>query len=209
MLGSRRQRSDDPFTYLMEQSVSPAWTVAIAIRNRFEHLRHVALVGMPGSGKSAIGKATAKRLSLSYADCDQALERRAGCSIAAFFAASGEQAFRDLESEMLATLLDAADSVIATGGGVVLRPANRELLQTRSRCVYLRASSELLWKRLRNDRRRPLLQVADPEARLRQMHAERASLYEEVAHVVIDTDGVPFARIVDEVVRGVTAEAER
>jgi len=164
---------------------------------------------MPGSGKSAIGKATAKRLSLSYADCDQALERRAGCSIAAFFAASGEQAFRDLESEMLATLLDAADSVIATGGGVVLRPANRELLQTRSRCVYLRASSELLWKRLRNDRRRPLLQVADPEARLRQMHAERASLYEEVAHVVIDTDGVPFARIVDEVVRGVTAEAER
>ena len=164
---------------------------------------------MPGSGKSAIGKATAKSLSLSYADCDQALERRAGCWIAAFFAASGEQAFRDLESEMLATLLDAADSVIATGGGVVLRPSNRELLQTRSRCVYLRASSELLWKRLRNDRRRPLLQVADPEARLRQMHAERASLYEEVAHVVIDTDGVPFARIVDEVVRGVTAEAER
>jgi cytidylate kinase len=75
----------------------------------------VALIGMPGSGKSAIGKATAKRLALSYADCDQALERRAGCSIAAFFAASGEQAFRDLESEMLATLLEAADSVVATG----------------------------------------------------------------------------------------------
>jgi shikimate kinase len=162
---------------------------------------------MPGSGKSAIGKATAKRLALSYADCDQAIERHAGCSIPELFAKSGEQAFRDLESEMLATLVDEPRSVIATGGGVVLRPANRELLSGRTRCVYLRASSELLWKRLRNDRRRPLLQVADPQARLRQMQVERAPLYEEVAYLVIDTDGLPFGRIVDEVVRGVSAEA--
>jgi shikimate kinase len=162
---------------------------------------------MPGSGKSAVGKATAKRLALSYADCDQAIERRVGCSIAEFFARSGEDAFRDLESDMLATLVDDPRSVLATGGGVVLRLSNRELLRTRTRCVYLRASFELLWERLRNDRRRPLLQVADPRARLRQMHAERASLYEEVAHVVIDTDGRPFSRIVDEVVRGVSTEA--
>ena len=101
---------------------------------------------------------------------------------------------------------DRSSTVFALGGGVVLRPANRELLRSRTCCVYLRASSELLWKRLRNDRRRPLLQVADPQARLRQMHAERAPLYEEVAHLVIDTDGLPFARIVDEVVRGVEAE---
>jgi len=166
----------------------------------------IALIGMPGSGKSAIGKAAAKRLALSYADCDQAIERRVGCSIAEFFSASGEQAFRDLESDMLATLVDDTRSVIATGGGVVLRPANRELLRSRTCCVYLRASSELLWRRLRNDRRRPLLQVADPQARLRQMHAERTPLYEGVAHLVIDTDGLPFARIVDEVVRGVEAE---
>jgi shikimate kinase len=169
----------------------------------------IALIGMPGSGKSAIGKATAKRLALSYADCDHAIERRVGCSIAEFFAASGEQAFRDLESEMLATLVDAPRSVVATGGGVVLRPANRALLRGRTCCVYLRASAELLWKRLRNDRRRPLLQVADPQARLRQMHAERAPLYEDTAHVVIDTDGLPFARIVDEVVRAVEAGERR
>jgi len=165
----------------------------------------IALIGMPGSGKSAIAKAAAKRLALAYVDCDQAIERRAGCSIAAFFAEHGEQAFRDLESDMLATLIDDASSVIATGGGVVLRPANRALLRTRTRCVYLRASSELLWRRLKNDRRRPLLQVADPEARLRQMHADRAPLYEDVAHVVVDTDGLPFGRIVDEVVRGASA----
>lgn len=164
---------------------------------------------MPGSGKSAIGKAVAKRLALSYVDCDQAIERRTGCSIAEFFATSGEQVFRDLESDTLATLVDDAPSVIATGGGVVLRPANRELLRSRTRCIYLRASCELLWRRLKNDRRRPLLQVADPEARLRQLAAERAPLYEEVAHVVIDTDGLPFARIVDQVVRGVSIGAER
>ena len=169
----------------------------------------ITLIGMPGSGKSAIGKATAKRLNLSYADCDHEIERRAGCSIAAFFAANGEPAFRDLESDLLAALVDDARSVVATGGGVVLRPVNRELLRTRTCCVYLRASSELLWRRLKNDRRRPLLQVADPEARLRQMHAERAPLYEDVAHVVIDTDRLPFARIVDEVVRGVAVETER
>jgi shikimate kinase len=169
----------------------------------------IALIGMPGSGKSAIGKAAAKRLRLAYVDCDQAIERRAGCSIAAFFAAHGEPAFRDLESDVLATLVDDAPSVIATGGGVVLRTTNCELLRTRTRCVYLRASSELLWKRLRNDRRRPLLQVADPEARLRQMHAERATLYEDVAHLVVDTDDAPFARIVDEVVRGVAGEIAR
>ena len=168
----------------------------------------IALIGMPGSGKSAIGKATAKRLGRSFVDCDQAIERRAGCSVAEFFAANGEQAFRELESDVLATLVDDAPSVIATGGGVVLRPANRELLRSRTCCVYLRASSELLWKRVRNDRRRPLLQVADPRARLRQMHAERAPLYAEVAHLVIDTDGLPFGRIVDEVVRGVSAEAK-
>ena len=164
---------------------------------------------MPGSGKSAIGKAVARRLALAFADCDQAIERRTGCSIAAFFAANGEQAFRDLESDMLATLVDDAASVIATGGGVVLRPTNRELLRQRTCCVYLRASPELLWSRLRNDRRRPLLQVDDPEARLREMHAERAPLYEGVARVVIATDGVPFARIVEQLARAVSAEARR
>ena len=75
-------------------------------------------------------------------------------------------------------------SVIATGGGVVLRPANRELLRTRTRCVYLRASNELLWRRLRRDRRRPLLQVADPQERLRELSAEREPLYEETAAIV-------------------------
>lgn len=164
---------------------------------------------MPGSGKSTVGKAAAQLLDLPYEDCDQSVERRAGCSIAAFFERNGEPAFRDLEAEVLQTLVSQPASVIATGGGVVLRAENRELLRTRTCCVYLRASHDLLWKRLRRDRRRPLLQVADPEQRVRQMSMERGSLYEETAAIVIDTDGLPFRRLVDEVVRRIGIEAAR
>ena len=162
---------------------------------------------MPGSGKSTIGKAVAKRLALPYADCDQSIEHQAGSSIAAFFERHGEAAFRDLEADVLGTLVAGPAAVIATGGGVVLRAENRALLRTRTLCVYLRASPDLLWRRLRRDRRRPLLQVADPEQRLRQMHAERAPLYEETATIVVDTDGLPFDRLVDEVVRQVASSA--
>ena len=137
---------------------------------------------MPGSGKSTIGKAAAGRLALPFADCDRAIERRAGCSIAAFFERNGEQAFRDLESEVLQTLVMQPATVIATGGGVVLRAANRDLLRERTRCVYLRASTELLWKRVKRDRRRPLLQVADPEQRLRQLREDREPLVSRDGH---------------------------
>ena len=159
------------------------------------------MIGMPGSGKSTIGKAVAKRLALPYADCDKAIEGRAGLSIARFFERHGEAAFRDLEAEVIESLVTDRPSLIATGGGIVLRPANRELLRSRTCAVYLRASADLLWRRLRRDGRRPLLQVADPEQRLRQMRAERGPLYEETAAIVIDTDDLPFDRLVAEVVR--------
>ncbi|HEX4234113.1 MAG TPA: shikimate kinase [Caldimonas sp.] len=164
---------------------------------------------MPGSGKSTIGEATANRLALLYTDCDRSIERRAGCSIAAIFERSGEHGFREVEAEVLGIAVAESASVIATGGGVVLRDANRELLRTHTCCVYLRASHELLWRRLRRDRRRPLLQVADPEQRLRQMSAERGPLYEQTAHIVIDTDGVAIDHLVDEVVRRVSTVSAR
>ncbi len=152
----------------------------------------VSLIGMPGSGKSTVGKEVAHRLGLAFADCDKAIEHRAGCSIAALFEREGEGAFRDLESQVLASLVAQGPSVIATGGGIVLRPGNRELLRTRTRCVYLRAGPDLLWKRVRRDRRRPLLQVDDPQRRLREMSAEREPLYEETAHLLIDSEGLLF-----------------
>lgn len=161
---------------------------------------------MPGSGKSTVGRAVAERLALRYADCDKAIELRAGRSIAALFERDGEAAFRELEADVLRELVSAPGTLLATGGGVVLRAENRELLRRRTRCVYLRASHELLWRRLRRDHRRPLLRVADPEARLREMLAERQPLYEEAAEIVIDTRALSFDRVVDAVVHGLAGE---
>jgi shikimate kinase len=163
----------------------------------------LSLIGLPGSGKSAIGKEAARRLEVPFADCDKVVEQRAGCSIARMFERDGEPAFRDLEAEALADLIAAGPSVIATGGGAVLRAENRALLSTRSTCVYLSASLELLWKRLRRDRRRPLLQVENAEARLHQLAAEREPLYRETAAIVVDVTGLPFDRIVDTVLEQV------
>jgi shikimate kinase len=164
---------------------------------------------MPGSGKSTVGKAVARRLGLPFVDCDLSIERRIGCSILEFFERNGEDAFRDLEMETLAALVLDGPSVIATGGGIVLRERNRELLRARTRCVYLCAPLELLWERLRRDRRRPLLQVADPQARLRTMASEREPLYRETAEFMIETEGLSFRRLVDAVVLRLGATAER
>lgn len=164
---------------------------------------------MPGSGKSTIGKEVAARLGARFADCDNVIEQRQGRSIAALFAEGGEQAFRDIEAQALAELVEAGSAVIATGGGTVLREANRDLLRSRTRCVYLHARPEFLWKRLRRDRRRPLFQVADPEARLRAMSAEREPLYRETAGIVVDIEGRPFDRVVDEILQRLRAETKR
>ena len=151
----------------------------------------------------------ARRLERPFVDSDKVIESRAGCTIASLFEHEGEAAFREREAQVLASLVEAGRSVIATGGGAVLRADNRELLRTRTICVFLNAGHELLWKRLRRDRRRPLLQVADPEARLRALSDERDPLYRETAHIVVETDGLPFGRLVDEVVRRVAAEKGR
>lgn len=165
-----------------------------------------SLVGLPGSGKSALGKELARRLGVPFADCDREIEREEGCTIAQLFEHRGETAFRDREAATLAALVGAGPSVIATGGGAVLLRENRDLLRTRTVCVFLDAGHDLLWKRLRRDHRRPLLQVPDPEARLRELSAERDPLYRETAHIVVKTDGLPFGRLVDEVVRRIAGD---
>jgi shikimate kinase len=164
---------------------------------------------MPGGGKSTVGREVARQLGWRFVDCDKEIERAAGCTIAALFARDGEAAFRELEAVTLAALIESPQAVVATGGGAVLRAANRELLRSRTRCIYLRAAPDFLWRRLRRDRRRPLLQVPDPEGRLREMSAEREPLYLETAAVVVDVDGLSFDRVVDAVVHRSGAEAAR
>ena len=148
---------------------------------------HFSLIGLPGSGKSTIGRQLARLWKLQFVDTDQVIEQRLGCSIKAFFADQGEAAFRDLESQVLGELLQSTQPmVLATGGGAILRPCNREQLKAHSTVFYLQSPPEDIARRLRNDTTRPLLQGADALKRLRDLLQVRGPLYLETAHYVID-----------------------
>ena len=142
---------------------------------------------MPGGGKSTVGRHLARHLQLRFIDADVEIERALGMSIRMLFEREGEQRFRDVEQTALAELIGADTAVLATGGGAVLREANREVLRRQSTVVYLRSTPEELFRRLRHDTHRPLLQVADPLRKLRELHAERDPLYRQTAHFIIDT----------------------
>ncbi len=128
----------------------------------------------------------ARHLALRYVDSDHEIERRLGLPIREYFATHGEPAFRDAEAEVIADLTQGSQCVLATGGGAVLRPANREVLHERTQVFYLRSTPEDLHRRLRHDTQRPLLQVADPLRRLRDLYRERDPLYRKTAHFVIE-----------------------
>ncbi len=148
----------------------------------------IVLVGLPGAGKTTVGRQLARRLKLPFTDSDQVIEQRIGCSIRDFFAREGEEAFRDVEQEVIDELTrDQTAQVLSTGGGVVLRPVNRQHLRERGRVVYLRSYPEELYRRLRHDTSRPLLQVDDPMVKLRELFDVRDPLYRETAHFVMET----------------------
>jgi shikimate kinase len=147
----------------------------------------ISLIGLPGGGKTTAGRQLARRLGRDFLDSDAVIERQLGESIRSFFEREGETRFRDVEQGVIETITADFVGVLATGGGVVLRPANRERLRACSTVVYLTSSPEVLYKRLRDDVRRPLLQTSDPLARLHELHAERDPLYRETAHFQIAT----------------------
>jgi shikimate kinase len=147
-----------------------------------------SLVGMPGCGKSTVGRQLAKQLGVRFIDLDAELERQLGEAIRPFFEREGEAAFRDIEHQALSGLLkQPSEMVLATGGGAVLREANRALLAERSTVVYLRSSPEELFRRLRHDTQRPLLQVNNPLGKLRELYQQRDPLYRRTAHYLIET----------------------
>jgi shikimate kinase len=199
----------------------------------------IILIGLPGSGKSTVGRQLARRFCFSFVDSDHVIEQAVGCSIREFFEREGEERFRDVEQETLARLTVVANTstastiasatraitsttgttsnanppvpvgagelqkaaedahqgaapspagtVLSTGGGAVLRPANRAAIRAGGHVVYLRSTPEDLYRRLRNDQQRPLLQGTDPLQRLRDLYAARDPLYRETAHFVVET----------------------
>lgn len=152
---------------------------------------HLVLVGMPGAGKSSVGRRLAKQLGRPFVDADDELVRRSGRTVRDWFAVEGEEAFRAAESDLLADLLAApGPSVVAAGGGVVLADANRALLRESATVVWLRAGVPYLLSRvLQKQDHRPLLDE-DPEARLQALHETRTPLYAEVADITLDVE--PF-----------------
>lgn len=146
------------------------------------------LIGLPGSGKTTVGKALAKERGLLFVDSDHVIEQRLGCSIREFFELSGEAAFRDLEQSVIAELCQgSASMVLATGGGAVLRPENRAAMRAAGQVIYLRALPDDLARRLARDTTRPLLQGVDPRVRLRELFAVRDPLYRETASFALET----------------------
>ena len=148
---------------------------------------NVFLVGMMGAGKTSVGKMLARDLGKVFFDSDHVIEARTGVKISVIFELEGEAGFRAREAGVIDELTGMHGVVVATGGGAVLSEANRRALHSRGVVVYLRASVHELWHPTRHDRNRPLLQTADPLARLTQLHAERDGLYRETAHIVMDT----------------------
>lgn len=143
---------------------------------------------MPGCGKSTVGRQLGRQLGWRFVDSDHEIEHRIGGSIRAYFEQHGEAAFRDVEQAVIAELCAGAGPlVLATGGGAVLREANRRALKGHCQVVYLRSTPEELFRRLRHDTQRPLLQVKDPLRRLRDLFRERDPLYRDAADFVIET----------------------
>ena len=160
----------------------------------------IALIGLPGSGKSTAGRHLSRRLGGALVDSDAVIEHAIGMPIRAYFEAHGEAAFRDVEERVIDRLTaEASHGVLATGGGVVLREANRQRLHQRCTVIYLRAVPAQLIHRLRSDTKRPLLQVDDPLKRLKALYAERDPLYRRTAHFTVDTRGSSVSMLVNRV----------
>lgn len=157
---------------------------------------NIILVGLMGAGKTTVGKLLARHLDKCFYDSDHEIVRRNGVSIPLIFEVEGEAGFRRREEAVIEELSNLDNIVLATGGGAVLSAQTRALLKARGTVVYLRGSAEELWQRTRQDRNRPLLQTADPKARLRELYAQRDPLYREVADVVIDTSRQHVAALV-------------
>lgn len=162
-------------------------------------MRNLILVGPMGAGKSTIGRLLAKELHLPFKDSDKEIEVRTGADIPWIFDVEGEAGFREREQAVIADLCQEDGLVLATGGGAILRQANREALRAGGRVVYLHTSVEQQLERTARDRNRPLLRTANPGQVLSDLMAIRDPLYREIADVIIETDQRPPRMVVQEV----------
>ncbi|HQN13745.1 MAG TPA: shikimate kinase, partial [Quisquiliibacterium sp.] len=165
-----------------------------------QEARPIFLIGMMGSGKSTVGRRLATTLSREFIDADKELEARCGVPITTIFELEGEAGFRRREAALIEDLTQKPGLVLATGGGAVLLEENRRHLHARGLVVYLRATVQELWLRLRNDKVRPLLRAPDPRRRIAELVDLRDPLYRECAHMIVNTGRQPVDKVVREIV---------
>lgn len=167
-----------------------------------DYPKNIFLVGMMGAGKSTIGKQLARQLNKVFLDADQEIERKTGVTIPIIFEIEGELGFRQREAQVIAELVHEKNLVLATGGGAVLLPENRQILSEYGVVIYLRATPEELFVRTRHDRgrQRPLLQEENPLAKIEKLCKEREEFYLEVANIIIDTNKQKVPTIISTII---------
>jgi shikimate kinase len=168
-------------------------------------LKHIFLTGFMGSGKTSVGRVLARRLGCPFVDLDQVIVDTAGCSIKDIFAAQGEPAFRELESQALQKVAQGDPCIVSTGGGVVLATANRAVMRSCGSIVNLTASVEAIAARLSGDSERPLLQGDPSFERVRTMMELREPCYAD-ADLRIDTSDKLVAAVAEEIIKNVRGE---
>ena len=164
--------------------------------------QRIFLIGPMGAGKSTSGRLLARTLGLTFVDSDKVIEERTGASIPLIFELEGEAGFRAREKAMIDELTQSSGLVLATGGGAILAPENREALRERGKVVYLHASVDHQMERTAHDRNRPLLQTPDRRGKLEELMRIREPLYRQTAHLVVETDGLSPRTVVQRIIRG-------
>ena len=157
------------------------------------------LIGPMGSGKTAVGRELARQLGREFLDSDAEIERRTGVDIPFIFEKEGEAGFRRRETQVIEELTARPDIVLATGGGAILAEENRRALASRGTVIYLEASVRQQLARTRRSDNRPLLQTADPGARLESLMAQREPLYRHLADLIVSTDGRKVRQVATEI----------
>lgn len=163
------------------------------------HNDNLFLVGLMGAGKTTIGRALAKKLSLKFIDADHELEARLGVSIAIIFEHEGEIGFRRREAELIQELTAEQKIILATGGGAILNENNRNCLNANGTVIYLHATVNDLWLRTRYAKHRPLLQCSEPRKILEKLYKIRDPLYRQCAHLIVNTGKPSVTKLTDKI----------
>lgn len=162
---------------------------------------NIYFIGLMGAGKTTIGRMIAKLSGLTFYDSDHEIEKKTGVKIPLIFELEGEAGFRKREASVIAELCQLHNTVLATGGGAVLLPENREQLKAHGKIIYLRGQVEDLWQRTRHDKSRPLLQGVNMREKLAQLYQMRDPIYTELADFVVDTGSQSAQEICDDIMQ--------